>query len=113
MGGFSVKPNEDLQLGLDVTWNNAQAGLDPFRMPEAEAWSAAKPNQNHDFSQTHTYSDLDTTRVDTDLYMRYFFKPGKWVQAGYRYVDYQDDAPFLYDTSGSVDYYTISLGWKK
>ncbi len=33
------------------------------------------------------------------------------VWGGYRYLDFEDDAPYLYDTSGSVDFYSLGLAW--
>jgi hypothetical protein len=33
-----------------------------------------------------------------------------WLSGQYRYVDLQDDAPYLEDESGTVDYYTLGLG---
>ena len=110
LGGVKAKPIDMLQLGLDLVWNTAEAGLDPFRMVNGEQWAAPKPNQNYDFSQTHTYSDLDTERVDLHLYGRVFFKSNLWLYGGYEYLDYSDDAPYLYDTTGSVDRYTVRLG---
>lgn len=34
-----------------------------------------------------------------------------YVTGGYRYLDYEDDAPYLYDTSGSVSFYSLGIGW--
>lgn len=84
--------------------------MDQFRFVRGEVWALPKPNQDYDFSQTYTYSDLDTSRWEFDLGGRYWFKERYWVRAGYRYVDYTDDAPYLYDTSGSIDYWNIGLG---
>ena len=29
----------------------------------------------------------------------------------YHYIDYQDDAPYLYDTSGEYQFIAAALGW--
>ena len=81
-------------------------------MPEGEAFASTRPNQSYDFSQTHTNSDLDTTYLEAALNGRYQVKPGVYVTGSYRYLDFQDEAPYLGDTSGSVDYYGLGLGWK-
>jgi len=33
------------------------------------------------------------------------------VTGGYRYLDFDDSSPYLYDTSGSVDFYNAGIGW--
>ena len=33
------------------------------------------------------------------------------VWGGYRYLDYEDDTPYLYDTSGEVSFYSLGLAW--
>jgi len=109
LGGIKFKPIEKFDSGLDLVWNSADAGLDPFRMPKGEAFAANKPNQSFDFSQTNTYSDLDTERWNFHIYGRLFFKENFWLYGGYEYLDYADNAPYLYDTSGTVDRYTAPL----
>ena len=64
-----------------------------------------------DFSQTNTYSDLDTTFWQAKLYGRYYVKKSLYLTADYQYLDLQDDAPYLCDTSGSVDIYNFGVGW--
>jgi hypothetical protein len=34
-----------------------------------------------------------------------------YLTAGYQYLDHQDNAPYLYDTTGSVDIYNLGVGW--
>jgi len=111
MGGFDMKASEAFKWGVNLVWNTAEAGLDPFRMLRGEVWSASKANQYFDFSQTNTYSDLDTERVYGVLYGQFYFKEDLWLWAGYTYQDYSDNAPYLYDTTGSADTYAARLGW--
>jgi hypothetical protein len=33
------------------------------------------------------------------------------LTAGYQYQDFQDDAPYLHDTAGSVDVYIFGVSW--
>lgn len=72
---------------------------------------AANPNQSYDFTLTHTNSDLDVTRWEVDLSARYQLEERFFLTAGYRWADYQDDAPYLEDVSGSIDLYSVGVGW--
>ncbi len=91
--------------------NTAEASLDPFSFPEGEVFAASRPNQWYDFTRTHTFSDLDTTFQEVALKAKYRVNERTYLTGGYRYLDYEDDAPYLYDTSGSVDFYSLGIGW--
>ena len=75
------------------------------------AHSTSNPNQSYDFSQANTYSDLDNEFWEAKLYGRYYVMRSLYLTAGYQYLDYQDNAPYLYDTTGSVDIYNFGVGW--
>ena len=109
---MKLKPSDALQLDLDVAWNSAEASLDPFLMPQGEVFAAARPNQSYDFSLTDTNSDLDTTFIEVGFQARYRVAPNLFVTGGYRYLDFEDDAPYLLDSNGSADLYSIGLGWE-
>jgi hypothetical protein len=111
LGGFDMKASEAFKWGMNLVWNTADAALDPFRMVRGEEWSAPKPNQWFNFTQTHTYSDLDVERVYGQIYGQFYFNETLWLWAGYTYQDYADNAPYLYDTTGSADTYAARLGW--
>lgn len=111
LGGIRFKPNENFELSLDAAVNSSQASLDPFRLPEGEAFAASRPNQSYDFSRTHTFSDLDTTIHEIALTSKYRVNERTFLTGGYRYLDYEDDAPYLYNTSGSVSFYNLGVGW--
>ena len=111
LAGFKVKPTDPLEIGIDLAWNTAEAAMDPFRFLEGELFAAEKPFQSYDFSQTYSHSDLDTTFLEAALEGSYRFNDRMYLSLGYRYLDYQDDAPYLYDTSGSVQFYRLGLGW--
>jgi hypothetical protein len=112
IGGIKIKPSDTFHLSFDAAWNTAEAALDPFTMPLGEAFAAERPNQSFDFSQTYLNSDLDTTFVEMGVQARYSVNPGMYLTGSYRYLDYQDDAPYLSDTTGSVDYYGFGVGWE-
>lgn len=111
IGGFSVKPNDRITVGFDLAWNSSDAGLDPFVFSVPAEYLAANPNQSYDFSLSNTYSDLDVTRWEASLNARYQASDALFLTGSYRRADYQDDAPYLYDTSGSLELYSLGLGW--
>lgn len=102
---------ESFKWGVNLAWNSATAGLDPFRMLRGEQWSASKPNQWFNFTETHNYSDLDTERWVGKIFGQYYFNPEFWLWFGYTYQDFSDNAPYLYDTTGSADTFGARLGW--
>lgn len=110
MGGVTVHPSERWDLGLHLVWTASEAGLDPFDLP-ADDYVAITPPTVFDFSQTHTFSDLDTTRVDGELSAKYHFSDTFRLYGAWRYADFSDDAPYLEDTSGSFNMYTFAFGW--
>ena len=110
MAGLKYKKKDKLELGLDVSWMKAEAGLDPFDL-SADDYVESHPVMSYDFSQTNTNSDLDSTRIDADLWAKFWFRSNLWVRLRYHMVDYTDDAPYLYDTSGKFQYLAAALGW--
>lgn len=110
MAGLRYGAESKLQLGLDLSWMQAEAGLAPFDLP-APDFVATHPPTIFDFTTSHTYSDLDSTRIDTDLWAKYWFRPNLWLRLRYHYVDYSDDAPYMYDTSGTYQYAAAALGY--
>ncbi len=110
MAGLKYDKKDKLELGLDLSWMQAEAGLAPFDL-SADDYVATHPPMSYDFSVTNTYSDLDSTRIDADLWAKYFFRSNFWLRLRYHYVDYADDAPYLYDTSGTYQFAAASVGW--
>jgi len=110
MAGLKYNTKDKMELGIDFSWMQAEAGLGAFDL-SADDYVATHPPMSYDFSQTHTYSNLDSTRIDADLWAKFFFGNNIWLRLRYHYVDYQDDAPYLYDTSGKYQYATAAVGW--
>jgi len=111
MGGVKIKPTDNFYIGLDLTWTTSEAGLSAFDL-SAPDYVATHPPMSYDFSQTHTYSDLDTSRLDAQVKANYKFGTSSWVAGTYRRVDFSDDAPYLYDTTGALDIFTFAYGMK-
>ena len=110
MAGVKIKPSKKLGLGLSVSLNDSESSLEPFDLP-ADSYVATHPTMLYDFSQSHTYSNLDTSRLEAEAEAKYKFSEGFWLGVWYRHIDFEDDAPYLYDTSGTVKFITAALGW--
>jgi len=108
--GLKFKPAERLSLGLSGGYTASDAAIRPFDL-SAPDFVATHPATAFDFSQSHTYSDLDITRLDAEADVTYKVGEKSWLSLRYRYADLEDDAPYLYDTSGSFDLYTLAFGW--
>ena len=81
-------------------------------MAAGEAFAAARPNQSFDFSTTYLNSDLDTRLAEVGAQARFTVKQGLYLTGSYRYLDFEDDAPYLSNLSGSADYFGFGVGWE-
>jgi hypothetical protein len=111
VGGFAVKPSDRLRISVDLAYNEADASLAPFELSVPAAYLAGNPNQSFDFSMTHLYSDLDYGQWEAGVEGRYAFSDRLWLVGGYRYLQFDDKAPYLYDTSGDAAIYHLRFGW--
>ncbi len=111
LGGFKIKPSERFHLTVDLAWNDAEAAMGSFRFPAGEAFGVPRPNQSYDFAETHLYSDLSSTFIEAGLQARYEVKSSLYLTGGYRHLDFEDDAPYLLNGTGSADFYNFGIGW--
>lgn len=111
MGGLTFKPVEKFSLKLDAVWNASDGGLEPFVMVVPEEFLAVNLNSSYDFSETNTYSDLDVSRFEMGVGFSWGLNERLFIAGGYRYLEFEDDAPYLYDLDGSVNFYSLGLGW--
>lgn len=112
LAGFSLQPTPSLEIVVDGSWTTADAAMAPFDFQVPEEFLAVNPNMSFDFARTYLNSDLDISRVELGVRARYSVNSRLFVRGSYRYLDYDDDAPYLYDTTGSVDVYGFGLGWE-
>jgi len=110
MAGFTLHPTEDFSFSMNITWTGSDAGIEPFDL-SADDYVATHPSMAYDFSESHTYSDLDMTRIDFEMDGRYMLADDVWMSLRYRYAEFEDDAPYLYDTTGDFSMFTAALGW--
>ena len=109
MAGLKYKNSKKLELGIDFSWMQATAALAPFDL-SADDYVETHPPMSYDFSQSHTYSDIDSNRIDAELWGTFWISPDWWIRLRYHMVDFTDDAPYLYDTSGSYTFAAAALG---
>ena len=109
--GFAYKPSDKVEIGVDGVWNDADAAIEAFDFTVPAEFLAANVNMSYDFTSTYLNSDLDVSRFELGVHGRFDVADKVGIIAGYRYLDLEDDAPYLYDTSGSVSLYSLGVGW--
>jgi hypothetical protein len=112
LGGLAWKPSEKLAVDLSLAWNQADAGLDRVELTVPAAYLAANPNQAFDFSQMHTASDLDLSRLEGSVAVSYEIGAKAALLGEYRYVDLEDEAPYLEDLTGTFSSWSAALRWR-
>jgi hypothetical protein len=110
LAGIKVRPGENWDLGFNVGLTESEGGLDPFELP-ADDYVAITPPMSYDFSKSNTYSNIDVERFNFDAMLKYKFDNNVWLRLWYQLVDFSDNDPYLYDTTGAVQWATISAGW--
>jgi hypothetical protein len=109
LAGIKIHPGEKWDLGFDVGYTAAEGGLDPFDLP-ADDYVAITPPMSYDFSNTHTYSTIDIERINFDATLKYSVTDSLWFRLWYKLVDFDDKDPYIYDTTGQVQWATITAG---
>lgn len=110
MAGLKYQTKNKTEIGIDLSWMKSEAALAPFDL-SADDYVAITPPMSYDFSTTHLNSDIDNSRIDADAWAKFWLNSGLWLRLRYHLVDFQDDAPYLYDTSGKYQYATAAVGW--
>jgi hypothetical protein len=110
LGGIKIHPGKFV-LGINLGYTVATGGMDPYELT-ADDYVANTPSMTFDFSESYSYSQLDVSRLDGNINLKYKFTDAWWLRLWYRYVDYTDDKPYLFDTSGTVQWATFSVGYK-
>ncbi len=108
--GLNLRPADRLDVSFQANYADATAAMDPFDLSRPD-FTARFPAMQWDFSQTPGYSDLDVRSVDAWLDARYRLTERAFVRGAYRYVDFDDQAPYLYDTTGRNHLVFLALGW--
>ena len=110
LAGLKINPKDSWVLGFDFGYTTSEGGLDQFDLP-ADDYVAITPPMSYDFSKSHTYSKIDVSRFNFDAMFKLKFTDSMWMRLWYKYIDFTDDDPYLYDTTGTVSLATITAGW--
>lgn len=110
LAGVKIRPGDNWDLGLNVAYTASEGGLDPFDLP-ADDYVAITPPMSYDFSKSHTYSNIDVDRFNFDAMLKYKFDNDIWLRFWYQIADFGDNDPYLYDTTGAVQWATVTAGW--
>ena len=110
LAGIKIHPSKRWDLGLNMTYTTSEGGLDPFELP-ADDYVAITPVMSYDFSKTHTYSNIDVDRFNFDAMLKYTVTEDLWLRFWYQIADFSDNDPYLYDTTGAVQWATVTAGW--
>ena len=111
LGGVNLDATDALKFGVSLAWNTASAAMDPFRMINGEQWSASKPMQWFNFSETYQWSDLDTERAYATLWGQFSITENFFLWGGYTYQDFSDNAPYVADLNGNTDTFAGRIGY--
>ncbi len=109
MAGVNVRPAQPVTISLVASYTESDFAMDPMTLNGGD-FAAHHDLQPYDYSLTHTFSDLDVSRFDGSAELRWQLSKMFSVRGLYRYVDYQDDAPYLYDTTGKVQIVSGGFG---
>jgi hypothetical protein len=109
--GFNLHPAPQFDLGVSLNWALARASMGRLGLAASPEFLARVTGMSYDFTATPTFSDLDSTNVDLLADATYRVNDRVFVRGAYRYLDYTDDVPYLYDTSGKNNLVYLSLGW--
>ena len=110
LAGVKIRPGDKWDLGFNLSYTESEGGLAPFELP-ADDYVAITPPMSYDFSKTNTYSNIDVTRFNLDAMLKYKFNDDLWLRFWYQLTDFSDNDPYLYDTTGAVQWATITAGW--
>lgn len=64
----------------------------------------------YDFTEVHEYSDLDVSRIGYNANMNVLLSSNWGLYLGFLYDNYEDDDPYLVDTTGA--YYWLYGGFR-
>ena len=110
LAGLKIHPGENWDLGFNLGYTASEGGLDPFEL-SADDYVAITPTMSYDFSKTNTYSNIDVDRFNFDAMLKYKINDDLWLRLWYQLADFSDNDPYLYNTTGAVQWATVTAGW--
>jgi hypothetical protein len=111
LGGLKFHPGDRWKLGFSLGYTKAEASMGEFDLA-ADEYVAITPPMWFNWERTPSYSNLDVSRFNGDIELKFDIVKDIWLRFMYRYIDFTDDAPYLYDTSGTAQWATLWVGFK-
>jgi predicted porin len=102
------KPTEKMNLSLSVAYSDSRAEMDTITFDDINGQLGFDPSTSgmsiydYDFTEVHEYSKLDIKQWDVSIGADYRLSSRASLYAGINYIDYDEDAPYLADESGSA-----------
>jgi hypothetical protein len=111
---LSYKLSPKLKLYANGNYTLSEAAFDQYNMPETEERELAEQyihHANYDYSNIHTYSDLEYGFMNINLDTEYKINDNLSWTLGLNYFDLQDKTGWVFgDETGS--YYVIKTGFQ-
>lgn len=97
-------------MSLGLSYVDSSAGMDTILLaPISAAAEAALNYPYYNFTEVKYYSDLEVTRIGLTGNLDVMLTSQWGWYAGFLFDDYEDDAPYLVDTTGN--YYWLYSGF--
>ena len=97
-------------MSFGLSYSDSRAGMDSIRFTEISQEAADNlPHEDYDFSEVHTYSDMDLSRIEFSGNLDVAVSKNLGLTFGLLYDDYTDDDPYLVDGTGTYTWLWAGL----
>jgi hypothetical protein len=110
--GGSLGDAEKFRVFADLTYTIADEELDQLYFPADPAILARLKFSTYDFSTVHEFTRLESTSYDLEIGAEFKLYHDLHGVARYELHDYNDDAVYLSDLSGTLNVYSVGLAWR-
>ncbi len=87
--------------------------MDPLIFPSISPAAAdALSFEDYDLTRVHEYSDLDLSRLEFSGSLNWKLSRSMGLLFGFLYSDFQDDDPYLADTSGTYGWVWAGVSFR-
>ncbi|MFC2171607.1 hypothetical protein ACFLU6_03130 [Acidobacteriota bacterium] len=102
MVNFNRRLTKKFDIDAEFLYVWSKGAMDEIMYDISDQAQAALPDDDYDFSEVHMYSDLFTKRIDFSVGGLYRVKQNLSVHGSFAVADFDDQAPYLFDTSGRM-----------
>ena len=110
--GGSLGDPEKFRLYASLIYTIADEELDQLYFPADPAILAVLKFSTYDLSTVHEFTRLESTAYDFEVGAEFRLFRDMYGVARYEIHDYQDDAVYLADLTGTLDVYSVGLRWR-